>query len=95
MNFTEAWNKRLVDDTAAGDKSVTQARINFDSGNATMVIPNYYRNEGQAMETLSRAWKTYCKGKGNAAETINSIIIEEIDPRYGNIPVKDSSKLSA
>lgn len=80
MNFTEAWNTKLMaaSEAAQNNKKLNiKARINFEGGEASMVIPKYFKDEEFARDTLSRAWDTYCRGKNGLTDSINSIIIEE------------------
>ena len=90
MNFDEAWSKRVVDELYTGKNISVQARINFDYGTASMVMPGYAKNEDEAMNTLKRAWETYLKSKDGEENSINSIIIEAVD--VTSIPVAIHSK---
>lgn len=81
MDFERAWNEKLVAATMGGEKNHKQniqARINFEQGEATMVMPGYFKDENLAKDTLLNAWRTYCLGKEGIENSINGIIIEEV-----------------
>ena len=95
MNFNEAWSKRVVDELYTGKNISVQARINFDHGTASMVMPGYVKNEDEAMSTLKRAWETYLKGKDGEENSINSIIIEAVDVTSIPKAIHGTTKISA
>ncbi len=98
MEFITAWDNRLI--TArkhipSDEKVDIRARISFKDGEATMVMPKYFKDEEEAMDTLFRAWNTYCKRHEEKRYAIEGIIIEEAKP-FAAIYHKNSTlKISA
>jgi hypothetical protein len=98
MDFITAWENRHI--TArrhipTGEKVDIRAKINFKGGEATMVMPKYFKDEEAAMDTLHRAWNTYCKHHADKRNAIESIIVEEVVP-FASIHHKSSTlKISA
>lgn len=95
MNFDEAWSKRVIDELYTGKNISVQARINFDNGTASMVMPGYVKNEEESMNTLKRAWETYLKGKDGEENSINSIIIEAVDVTSIPVAIQSKDRISA
>lgn len=83
MNFNIAWaiiENKLEDIEIPSNSPAATVEIIFDQGSATLHAPRFFKDPANIRDTVSLAWRTYCRGHiEQDADAITEINILGLD----------------
>ena len=82
MTFNRAWSQR-IEYTDENNKKDPQVIITYETGEASMVMPEYFEDKIKAEDDIKRAWITLCRVNGKKEDSIVQIFITEARPITG------------